>query len=147
MAFQKLIDLSDIISFLGLGQGVLDGVTGIVTKPVEGMKTGGFGGLMKGMGKGLVGAVTRPVSGVVDFASSSLDAVKTVAGGDNNASALRPPRLILRDQIVRPYSFTDAIGYKFFRDTDRGKYADTDYFVAHAVISDKCVFIATNKYV
>lgn len=32
---------------------------------------------MVGLGKGLVGAVVRPVSGVVDFASSSMDAVKT----------------------------------------------------------------------
>uniref|UniRef100_A0A914YWY4 Uncharacterized protein n=1 Tax=Panagrolaimus superbus TaxID=310955 RepID=A0A914YWY4_9BILA len=131
----------------GLGQGVFDGVTGIVSKPIEGARTGGVGGFMKGVGKGLVGAVTRPVSGVVDFASSSLDAVKVTVGGGDASKALRPPRLIPRDQIVRPYSFTEAVGYKFFRDTDRGKFADTDYFVAHAVISDQCVFIATNKRV
>ena len=75
-------------------------LAGIVTKPVEGARTGGFGGLMKGVGKGLVGAVTRPVSGVVDFASSSFDAVKTVAGGSDAAKALRPPRLISRKILL-----------------------------------------------
>uniref|UniRef100_A0A7E4VBS0 VPS13_mid_rpt domain-containing protein n=1 Tax=Panagrellus redivivus TaxID=6233 RepID=A0A7E4VBS0_PANRE len=131
----------------GLGQGFYDGVTGIVTKPVEGMRTGGFGGLVKGVGKGLVGAVTRPVSGVVDFASSSLDAVKTVAGTSHEAKALRPARVILQDQIVRPYNFPEAIGYKFFRDTEHGKFADTDHYVAHALISDKIVFVVTDKRV
>ncbi|KAE9550830.1 hypothetical protein FO519_005958 [Halicephalobus sp. NKZ332] len=131
----------------GLGQGLFDGVTGIVTKPVEGMKTGGVGGFVKGVGKGLVGVVARPVSGVVDFASSSLEAVKTVAGTNEDTKALRPPRVIPRDQIVRPYDFTEAIGYKFFRDTDRGKYADTDHYVTFGLISDRCVFIVTDKRV
>lgn len=131
----------------GLGQGIFDGVTGIVTKPVEGMKTGGVGGFVKGVGKGLVGVVARPVSGVVDFASSSLEAVKTIAGTNEDTKPLRPPRVIPRDQIIRPYDFTEAIGYKFFRDTDRGKYADTDHYVTFGLISDKCVFIVTDKRV
>lgn len=44
---------------------------------IIGARTGGATGFAKGLGLGLVGVVTRPVSGVVDFASSSLDAVKT----------------------------------------------------------------------
>lgn len=131
----------------GLGQGFYDGITGVVTKPVEGMKSGGFGGFVKGIGKGVVGVVTRPVSGVVDFASSSLEAVKTIAGANENTNSLRPTRLILRDQIIRPYNFEQAVGYKFFRDTDRGKYADTDYYITSGVISNKCVFIVTNNRV
>ena len=57
-------------------QGVFDGVTGIVRKPVEGAKQEGVGGFFKGVGKGLVGVVTRPASGVVDFAASSFEGVK-----------------------------------------------------------------------
>lgn len=57
-------------------QGVFDGVTGVVTKPIEGAREGGVGGFFKGVGKGLIGVVTRPTAGVVDFASGSLDAVK-----------------------------------------------------------------------
>uniref|UniRef100_A0AC34FUA1 Vacuolar protein sorting-associated protein 13 DH-like domain-containing protein n=1 Tax=Panagrolaimus sp. ES5 TaxID=591445 RepID=A0AC34FUA1_9BILA len=84
----------------GLSRGVkgfYNDLTGIVTKPTEGMKKGGVGGFMKGVNKGLVGAVTRPVSAVVDFASSSLDAVKVTVGGGDASKALRPPRLIPRD--------------------------------------------------
>lgn len=45
-------------------------------KPVEGAQQEGVTGFAKGLGKGLIGVVVRPASGVVDFASSSLDAVR-----------------------------------------------------------------------
>ena len=57
-------------------QGMLGGVTGVVTKPMEGAKKEGAAGFFKGLGKGVVGVVARPVSGVVDFASSTLEGIK-----------------------------------------------------------------------
>lgn len=57
-------------------QGVVDGVTGVFTKPFEGARDEGVEGFFKGLGKGAVGLVARPTAGVVDFASGSLDAVK-----------------------------------------------------------------------
>jgi len=59
-----------------LTQGVLDGVTGVVTKPVSGYKEGSWGGMFKGVGKGMAGLITRPTAGIVDFASGSFNAVK-----------------------------------------------------------------------
>ena len=56
--------------------GFVDGLTGVVTKPIAGAKQGGAGGFFKGMGKGFIGLVTRPTGGIVDFASTSLDVVK-----------------------------------------------------------------------
>ena len=47
---------------------------------ILGAKKDGVGGFAKGVGKGLIGAVVRPVSGVVDFASTSIHAVKTYVG-------------------------------------------------------------------
>lgn len=60
----------------GMVMGLYQGVTGVVTKPLAGAREEGVGGFFKGMGKGVMGLVTRPVSGVVDFASTSLHAVK-----------------------------------------------------------------------
>uniref|UniRef100_F1KPF0 Vacuolar protein sorting-associated protein 13A n=1 Tax=Ascaris suum TaxID=6253 RepID=F1KPF0_ASCSU len=131
----------------GVGQGFYEGITGVVSKPLEGARTGGVGGFAKGLGKGLVGAVVRPVSGVVDFASSSLDAVKTATSGFEETKPLRPPRVILSDNIVRPYSQKLALGAKIFKDVEHGAIADTDHFVAHAPITDKCVFIVTERRV
>lgn len=131
----------------GLGQGIYEGVTGVVSKPLAGARTGGATGFAKGLGLGLVGAVTRPVSGVVDFASSSLDALKTAAGGMEETKPLRPPRVIFADNIVRPYCQKLALGAKVFRDADHGALAETDYFVCYAPINEKSVFIVTDKRV
>lgn len=57
-------------------KGFVDGVTGVVTKPVFGAKQGGASGLVKGSEKDFPGLVTRPTGGIVDFASTSLDITK-----------------------------------------------------------------------
>ncbi|RCN41933.1 hypothetical protein ANCCAN_12093, partial [Ancylostoma caninum] len=128
----------------GLGMGVVEGITGVVTKPIEGAKNEGGIGFVKGVGKGLIGVVTRPVSGVVDFASSTMHSVRTVAGAGKEAGALRPPRVIRPDHIIRPYSQYEALGFKIFNDTDRGAIADTDEFITYAPITDKIVLLVTN---
>ncbi|KAH8591298.1 hypothetical protein B0O99DRAFT_744507 [Bisporella sp. PMI_857] len=47
----------------GLGLGIWDGVTGIVTEPIRGGRTGGWKGSIKGVGKGLLGVVCKPAAG------------------------------------------------------------------------------------
>ncbi|KAI5632186.1 SHR-binding domain of vacuolar-sorting associated protein 13 domain-containing protein [Phthorimaea operculella] len=64
----------------GLVMGVVDGVTGVFTKPFEGARDEGVEGFFKGLGRGAVGLVARPTAGVVDFAAGSLDAVKRLVG-------------------------------------------------------------------
>uniref|UniRef100_A0A183V7Z1 VPS13_C domain-containing protein n=1 Tax=Toxocara canis TaxID=6265 RepID=A0A183V7Z1_TOXCA len=99
----------------GVGRGFCEGVAGIVAKPIEGARTGGVGGFARGVGKGVIGAAVRPVSGVVDFASCSFGALKTAAIGAEEVQQLRPPRVILIDKIIRPYSAEQSLGAKIFR--------------------------------
>ncbi|KAL8714826.1 MAG: hypothetical protein Q9220_001339 [cf. Caloplaca sp. 1 TL-2023] len=47
----------------GFGLGIYDGITGLVTQPVQGARKGGFSGLMKGFGKGIGGLVLKPSAG------------------------------------------------------------------------------------
>ncbi|XP_035233156.1 vacuolar protein sorting-associated protein 13A-like [Stegodyphus dumicola] len=98
----------------GLVMGVFDGVTGIVTKPLEGARESGVGGFFKGIGKGLIGVVTRPTAGVVDFASDSLEAVKRATQVSDDVKRLRVPRFIQPDSIIRPYVKREAEGNKLF---------------------------------
>ena len=56
-------------------QGVLDGATGLVKKPIEGAREDGAKGLFKGMGVGLVGVVTRPVSGALDAVHEAMSGI------------------------------------------------------------------------
>uniref|UniRef100_A0A663ML93 Vacuolar protein sorting 13 homolog C n=1 Tax=Athene cunicularia TaxID=194338 RepID=A0A663ML93_ATHCN len=98
----------------GLLRGVVGGVTGIITKPVEGAKKEGAAGFFKGIGKGLVGAVARPTGGIVDMASSTFQGIQRVAESTEEVSNLRPPRFIHEDGIIRPYDRVEAEGYDLF---------------------------------
>uniref|UniRef100_A0A3B4ZDV3 Vacuolar protein sorting-associated protein 13 VPS13 adaptor binding domain-containing protein n=1 Tax=Stegastes partitus TaxID=144197 RepID=A0A3B4ZDV3_9TELE len=92
----------------GLLKGVVGGVTGIVTKPVEGAKKEGAAGFFKGIGKGLVGVVARPTGGIVDMASSTFQGIQRAAESTEEVTKLRPMRLIREDGIIRPYDLTDS---------------------------------------
>lgn len=96
-------------------QGVVDGVTGVVTKPISGAQAEGLGGFFKGLGKGAVGLVARPTAGIADFASGSLDAVRRATDLTVDVLKLRPRRFLNADGIVRPYSLHQAEGNRLLR--------------------------------
>ncbi|KAH0619803.1 hypothetical protein JD844_014073 [Phrynosoma platyrhinos] len=101
----------------GFLRGVVGGVTGIITKPVEGAKKEGAAGFFKGIGKGLVGVVARPTGGIVDMASSTFQGIQRVAESTEEVSKLRPPRFISEDGIIRPYDRAEAEGYDLFENS------------------------------
>uniref|UniRef100_A0A0K0FDI7 Vacuolar protein sorting-associated protein 13A (inferred by orthology to a human protein) n=1 Tax=Strongyloides venezuelensis TaxID=75913 RepID=A0A0K0FDI7_STRVS len=129
----------------GFGAGIIDGITGVATKPIEGAKEGGLGGFAKGVGIGLVGVVTRPISGTVDMASGTFNAIKVCTSGNQFVEAARPMRYIHKDKVVRPYNHYEAKGYKFFRQAEEGSYIETDTFIIHGVLTDKNILIVTDK--
>lgn len=130
-----------------LVMGVYEGVTGIVTKPVAGAKQEGISGFFKGVGKGLIGAVARPTAGVVDFASGSFDAVKRATDVVDEVRPVRPARFIRPDGIVRPYNKMEAQGQRLLQDVDKGKFTETDTYVAHLNVCEegKNVVLVTNR--
>ncbi|KAK6631306.1 hypothetical protein RUM44_005832 [Polyplax serrata] len=129
----------------GLVMGVFEGVTGVVKKPLEGAKEEGVGGFFKGVGKGMMGLVTRPVTGVVDFASTSFNAVKRVTGPSFENKRLRPPRFFREEQLVHPYNLFEALGNAILRAICRRKYCSSDKYEHHIPLRDKEVAILTNK--
>jgi len=68
---------------LGLGKGIVKGVTGVVTDPYKGAQENGFKGFVQGFGSGVVGVVARPVKGVSDF----LESVDHTIDGKNRTPA------------------------------------------------------------
>lgn len=130
----------------GIVTGVVDGVTGVFLKPIDGAKEEGVEGFFKGVGKGVVGLVTRPASGVIDFASGSFDAVMRATDATEEISRHRPSRFIASDGVVRPYVERFAQGARMLRELEKGRYAKTDTYVAHAYIAEsKSILIATDK--
>jgi len=48
---------------IGLGYGLYDGISGLVTQPMNGAKQDGAVGFLKGFGKGIGGVVCKPAAG------------------------------------------------------------------------------------
>ncbi|XP_066503943.1 intermembrane lipid transfer protein VPS13C isoform X2 [Hoplias malabaricus] len=132
----------------GLLKGVVGGVTGIVTKPVEGAKKEGAAGFFKGIGKGLVGVVARPTGGIVDMASSTFQGIQRVAESTEEVTKLRPVRLIREDGIIRPYDQQESQGYDLFQRSEI-KQLDGEFFREHYVYPGhrKTSIIVTNRRV
>ena len=62
-------------AFSGFKKGfneITKGVTGIVTKPIEGSKKEGIGGFFKGIGKGVMGAALTPVNSVLTVGNETV---------------------------------------------------------------------------
>ncbi|KAJ8665252.1 hypothetical protein QAD02_006914 [Eretmocerus hayati] len=128
----------------GLVMGVVDGISGVVTKPLSGAKEEGVEGFFKGFGKGMVGLVTRPTSGIVDFASGSLGAVRRATDLSEETKRVRPPRFLQPDTLVRPYVRDDAEGHKILYELEKGKYANTDVYYFHLPMN-KDVLLLTDQ--
>uniref|UniRef100_A0A8C2YMD7 Vacuolar protein sorting 13 homolog C n=1 Tax=Chinchilla lanigera TaxID=34839 RepID=A0A8C2YMD7_CHILA len=142
-------DFGDSLARGGKGflLGVVDGVTGIIKKPVEGAKREGAAGFFKGIGKGLVGAVARPTGGIVDMASSAFQGIQRAAESAEEVSSLRPPRLIQEDGVIRPYDRQESEGYDLFENHIKKLEGET-YRHHCAVLGSKgTVFMVTNRRV
>ena len=60
---------------------------------------------------------------------------------------LRPPRFLHTDGIVRPYIHLEAEGHNILQELEKGKFAKTDMYVAHVVVTanGKNILLVTNK--
>ncbi|KAG8507019.1 Vacuolar protein sorting-associated protein 13C, partial [Galemys pyrenaicus] len=128
-------DFGDSLARGGKGflRGVVGGVTGIITKPVEGAKKEGAAGFFKGIGKGLVGAVARPTGGIIDMASSTFQGIQRAAESTEEVSSLRPPRMIHEDGIIRPYDRQESEGSDLFE--NHVKKLEGETYQYHCAIS------------
>lgn len=78
--------------FKALGTGLFEGLTGLVTKPVEGGEKEGFEGVLSGIGKGLIGLVAKPVSGVLECGAGVLGGVRKAISDEEVIDRIRLPR-------------------------------------------------------
>jgi len=97
-----------------LGKGLFDGVTGIVVKPVQGVRKDGAKGFAKGLGKGLLGVAVKPVAGVFEAVSKTSEGIKnttTYFDKDRIVRRVRPfPRLFTPEKCLLPYNEYECEG-------------------------------------
>ncbi|PKU71895.1 hypothetical protein MA16_Dca021733 [Dendrobium catenatum] len=162
-------DFGDVIREGGgaLAKGLFRGVTGILTKPLEGAKSSGVEGFVQGFGKGIIGAAAQPVSGVLDLLSKTTEGANAVrmkiASAITSEEQLlrrRLPRVIGGDNLLRPYDAYKATGQvilqlaesgSFFGQVDlfrvRGKFAFSDAYEDHFVLPKGKILLVTHRRV
>jgi len=128
----------------GLGQGIFDGVTGLVTQPVKGAQKEGLLGFAKGVGKGLIGVGVKPVVGVTDLVTKTTEGIRnTTTLLDKNKSRRRPPRFMEANKAIGSYSEKTSKGVYLLKTMEDGKHKD-DSYVFHEEINDRTVLLSDN---
>jgi len=162
-------DFGDVIRDGGgaLAKGIFRGVTGILTKPIEGAKSSGVEGFVQGVGKGIIGAAAQPVSGVLDLLSKTTEGANAVKMKISSAIMAeeqllrrRLPRAIGGDSLLYPYDEHKATGQAilhlaecatFLGQIDifkiRGKFASTDAYEDHFVLPKVKILLVTHRRV
>ncbi|KAG8370579.1 hypothetical protein BUALT_Bualt14G0131800 [Buddleja alternifolia] len=162
-------DFGDVIREGGgaLAKGFFRGVTGILTKPLEGAKASGVEGFVQGVGKGLIGAAAQPVSGVLDLLSKTTEGanamrmkIASAIASEDQLLRKRLPRVISGDNLLRPYDEYKAQGQvilqlaesgSFFVQVDlfkvRGKFALTDAYEDHFALPKNRIVLVTHRRV
>ncbi|KAJ6726583.1 hypothetical protein OIU79_004678 [Salix purpurea] len=162
-------DFGDVIREGGgaLAKGLFRGVTGILTKPLEGAKTSGVEGFVQGVGKGIIGAAAQPVSGVLDLLSKTTEGanamrmkITSAITSEEQLLRQRLPRVISADNLLRPYNEYKSQGQvilqlaesgSFFGQVDlfkvRGKFALSDAYEDHFMLPKGKIIVVTHRRV
>ncbi|KAI7993232.1 putative vacuolar protein sorting-associated protein 13A [Camellia lanceoleosa] len=160
-------DFGDVIREGGgaLAKGLFRGVTGILTKPLEGAKASGVEGFVQGVGKGIIGAAAQPVSGVLDLLSKTTEGanamrmkIASAITSEDQLLRRRLPRVISGDSLLRPYDEYKAEGQVilqlaesglFFGQVDlfkvRAKFALSDAYEDHFSLPKSRILVVTHR--
>ena len=92
-----------MVGAASFGRGVLSGLSGLVTKPVEGLEQDGLSGFAKGAFKGFGGFFLKPMAGFLDFAKSTADGVvSSTKDATLDSNHVRLPRMLYsHDRSIR----------------------------------------------
>jgi len=112
-----------------VGGGLLRGVTGVVTKPLQGAQRGGVEGFFKGVAQGAVGLVVKPAVGVADGLGAMTEGIKNQTEMSLQqptfAQRQRPPRALGFSGEVLPFDLSDAQGQALYEDVVASGFAMT----------------------
>jgi len=114
--------------FIGLGRGIFDGVTGIISQPIIGAQKGGVTGFFQGVGRGVIGVAVKPVTGVLDLASKTTEGIRnTTKIFDHKVTRMRTPRHFGADGSLGEFSQEEAEGGYYLIHAGDGKYQNDIY--------------------
>lgn len=97
------------------------GVSGVIKKPVESAREHGVLGLPQGLLRAVLGVVVQPVSGVLDFVSLTVDGIGAsftrcleFLSNKSASQRIRNPRAIRSNGLIAEYSEREATGQVYY---------------------------------
>ncbi len=112
------------------GKGLYDGVTGLVTRPVQGGQEEGAKGFFKGVGQALSGVVVKPIAGTFGMVSRFTEGVKNSANRAAVVQRVRLPRFIGADGVMLPFDAHCAEGQEMLWRLEDGAFQG-EFYVFH----------------
>jgi hypothetical protein len=131
--------------FFELGKGLFDGITGVITKPVQGAQKEGAEGFFKGVGKGLAGVVVKPVVGVFDFAQRTTEGIKNTAIDSIRKNRIRWPLFISLDGVLKPYNPSLSLAMHILHSVKSERWSHEEFWGYFQCISQKQVTSQNQK--
>jgi len=99
---------------IALGRGFFDGISGLVLKPVEGVRREGAAGLFKGIGQGVIGVAVKPIAGIFEATSKTAEGFKNTAvmfDEDRNFYRIRgAPRQFTKEKQLLEFNPVECEG-------------------------------------
>uniref|UniRef100_A0A6B2LFT6 Intermembrane lipid transfer protein VPS13-like C-terminal domain-containing protein n=1 Tax=Arcella intermedia TaxID=1963864 RepID=A0A6B2LFT6_9EUKA len=150
------------MGFLGLGKGLLEGVSGVVTQPIKGAQEDGAVGFMKGLGIGIVGLALKPSIGAIDLVTKTTEGIANTSIMEDSVKTKRKtlPKTF-EGPLLLPYDNNRAYGqyvlctmenglyknhvYKWFTNLDEAKKNLVIFSQTHVFIISKNSFTITGK--
>lgn len=110
------------------GEGLAEGVAGIIVQPVRGFQQEGALGIAKGMGKGIIGAAVKPVVGTLDLVQRLTEGVSNTAAPTVLMRRLRYPRFIAEDGLLRSYDAQNSTAMNILHSIENSAFAHEAYW-------------------
>jgi vacuolar protein sorting-associated protein 13A/C len=129
-----------------LAKGFFTGITGLVTKPLEGAKKQGFEGLVKGVGQGVVGLVAQPTTGIIDFTSGALNQLQRTVDINKEVKPVRLRRHLHSNGIVTSYNLYEAQGKSMLNELRKSSHLQKDTYEFHANLSENKKLMVTDRH-
>lgn len=126
------------------GKGLLKGITGTVTAPIQGAKEDGVAGAMKGVARGAAGVIIKPTVGAIDSVSKITEGIKNTAMlWDEEKQRARLPRYIGADKAIQVFDLKKAKGQELLRTLNDGSFAK-EWFQSYERVQGGTL-LTTNK--
>ncbi|GJP57042.1 hypothetical protein CLOM_g16080 [Closterium sp. NIES-68] len=127
---------SDEASFFA---SLIQGVTGLLDRPIRGWERGGLPGLASGLTQGVLGVVARPAASALALAAATAESIRNVARPPGPSQALRPlrlPRQVGTGRPLAPYCHTQAAAQAALAEGAGGAWRDEDALACFQVVPE-----------